>query len=102
LENQLQRRKGFAHDILKNRFSYLLALPAMVYTFLFGYMTYPYIVIAFQRFNYTKGIFDSEWIGFKNFEFFYCSSSRRSREIKQILHLLLPGVGIGSYEGSTT
>lgn len=24
LENQLQRRNGFAHDILKNRFSYLL------------------------------------------------------------------------------
>ncbi len=74
LENQLQRRRGIAHDVLKNRFSYLLALPAMVYTFLFGYMTYPYIVIAFQRFNYTKGIFDSEWIGFKNFEFFFKSN----------------------------
>ena len=74
MEKKLRRRKGFAHDVIRNKFSYLLALPAMVYTFLFGYMTYPYIVIAFQRFNYTKGIFNSEWIGLKNFEFFFKSN----------------------------
>lgn len=61
-------------DIRRNRTSYLLVLPAMAYTFIFGYMTYPYMVIAFQRFNYTKGIFHSEWVGFKNFEFFFRSN----------------------------
>ncbi|OMF07018.1 sugar ABC transporter permease [Paenibacillus sp. FSL H7-0331] len=60
-------------DIHKNGTSYLLVLPAMVYTFIFGYMTYPYMIIAFQRFNYTKGIFNSEWVGLENFEFFFRS-----------------------------
>lgn len=64
---------GMFSDIRRNATSYLLVLPAMVYTFIFGYMTYPYMVIAFQRFNYTKGIFQSEWIGLKNFEFFFRS-----------------------------
>ncbi|MDO3408643.1 ABC transporter permease subunit [Saccharibacillus sp. CPCC 101409] len=61
-------------DIRRNGTSYLLVLPAMAYTFIFGYMTYPYMIIAFQRFNYMKGIFGSEWVGFKNFEFFFRSN----------------------------
>lgn len=64
---------GIFSDIRKNRTSYLLVLPAVIYTFIFGYMTYPYMIIAFQRFNYTKGIFNSEWVGLQNFEFFFRS-----------------------------
>jgi putative aldouronate transport system permease protein len=64
---------GMFSDIRKNGTSYLLVLPAMAYTFIFGYMTYPYMIIAFQRFNYTKGIFNSEWVGLENFEFFFRS-----------------------------
>nr|WP_090717976.1 ABC transporter permease subunit [Paenibacillus typhae] len=74
LETKLRRRRGVWADIRNNGTSYLLVLPAMVYTFIFGYMTYPYMVIAFQRFNYTKGIFRSEWVGFRNFEFFFRSN----------------------------
>lgn len=71
-----KRRPGWSllSDIRRNGTSYLLVLPAMAYTFIFGYMTYPYMVIAFQRFNYTKGIFHSEWVGFQNFEFFFRSN----------------------------
>ncbi|WP_405108646.1 ABC transporter permease subunit [Paenibacillus sp. FSL K6-1217] len=71
-----KRRPGWSllSDIRRNGTSYLLVLPAMAYTFIFGYMTYPYMVIAFQRFNYTKGIFHSEWVGLKNFEFFFKSN----------------------------
>ncbi|THF77154.1 sugar ABC transporter permease [Cohnella fermenti] len=61
-------------DIVRNRASYLLVLPAMIYTFIFGYMTYPYMLVAFQRFNYKKGIFNGEWVGFHNFEFFFRSN----------------------------
>jgi putative aldouronate transport system permease protein len=61
-------------ELLKNRFSYLLILPAMAYVFVFSYATYPYLLIAFQKFNYAKGIFHSDWVGFKNFEFFFKSS----------------------------
>jgi putative aldouronate transport system permease protein len=73
LEKRQRQTFGMFMDIRKNGTSYLLVLPAMVYTFIFGYMTYPYMIIAFQRFNYTKGIFNSEWVGLQNFEFFFRS-----------------------------
>ena len=69
-----QRKQGVLQELAKNRFSYLLILPAVVYVFIFSYMSYPYLIIAFQRFNYTKGIFQSEWVGLKNFEFFFKST----------------------------
>ena len=62
-------------DIFRNPLSYLLVLPAVLYTVVFGYMTLPYMVIAFQKFNFRTGIFDSAWVGFKNFEFFFKSAS---------------------------
>ncbi|WP_260845623.1 sugar ABC transporter permease [Paenibacillus sp. Y412MC10] len=74
MDKKQRRRRGIIADLQKNGTSYLLVLPAMVYTFIFGYMTYPYMLIAFQRFNYKKGIFHSEWVGLKNFEFFFRSN----------------------------
>jgi len=61
-------------DIRRNPFSYLLALPAMVYVFIFGYMTLPYILMAFQKYNFRQGLFGSEFVGFRNFEFFFRSN----------------------------
>ncbi len=61
---------GFKNNI----WLYILVFPAFVYTLIFGYFTLPYLVIAFQRFSYRTGIFDSEWIGLKNFEFFFKSN----------------------------
>ena len=71
--NQTILRRNIFFDISRNPISYLFALPAILYTFLFGYLTYPYVIIAFQRFDYRKNIFNSEWVGFKNFEFFFKS-----------------------------
>jgi len=59
-------------DIVRNPFSYLLLFPAVLYTFLFGYATLPYIVIAFQKYNFQTGLL-SPWVGTKNFEFFFAT-----------------------------
>jgi len=61
-------------ELARNRYSYLLVLPAVVYVFLFSYATYPYLLVAFQRFNYQKGPFRSDWVGFENFRFFFQSN----------------------------
>lgn len=76
-ENHERRgvRKGFFGDIARNPFSYLLLLPAVVYVFIFGYMTYPYMIIAFQDFNYQLGVWRSPFVGMKNFEFFMRSTN---------------------------
>lgn len=64
------KKRSLLKDILKNPVSYLMLLPAAVYSLAFGYCTIPYMVIAFQKYNYKNGIFGSDWVGFKNFEFF--------------------------------
>lgn len=70
---QVRARRGFLSEIRRNKVAYLLALPAAVYTIIFGYLTMPYMLIAFQKFNYKTGLFNSPWIGFDNFKFFFAS-----------------------------
>ena len=69
-----KRRYGIITDIRANPISYLLALPAAVYIFIFGYLTLPYMVMAFQQYHFTTGLFRSPFIGLKNFEFFFRSN----------------------------
>lgn len=52
---------------------YLLALPAIVYIFIFNYVPLYGLQIAFRRFISVKGIWGSPWIGFENFERFFSS-----------------------------
>lgn len=67
---------GFLRDIGKNPFSYLLVLPAALYTLVFGYFTLPYLVMAFQKFSYESSLFaNHDFIGFKNFAFFFKSNN---------------------------
>lgn len=54
--------------------NYILALPAILYTFIFCYCTLPYILIAFKKYNVRKGLFGSTWVGFKNFASFFKST----------------------------
>lgn len=50
-----------------------LALPGLLYFFVFCYLPMFGVIIAFKKYNYAKGILGSKWIGFKNFEFFFTS-----------------------------
>lgn len=79
---QLQQKKkvSFFQDLKQNRFSYLIALPAILYVFIFSYMAYPYLVLAFQRYDYRNTtiwdiLLHGDWVGFKNFEFFFASQN---------------------------
>lgn len=69
-----RRKDNMIHDIAKNKFSYLIAFPAILYVFIFSYCSYPYMLIAFQQYDYRTGIFNSKWVGLKNFEFFFKSN----------------------------
>lgn len=64
----------FFHELLRNKFMYALALPGMIWFFVFAYLPMGGIVIAFQDFKVVKGITGSKFVGFKNFEFFFRSS----------------------------
>ncbi len=67
------RIRGFLAELVKNKFLYLLALPAMIWFFVFAYLPMGGIIIAFQDFKAMKGIAGSEFVGLKNFQFFFQS-----------------------------
>lgn len=46
-----------------------MALPGIVFFFLFNYMPMAGTILAFKNFIPNRGIFGSQWMGFKNFEF---------------------------------
>ncbi|MCF2939519.1 ABC transporter permease subunit [Paenibacillus alkaliterrae] len=53
---------------------FLLMIPGLVYLIINNYLPLFGMVIAFKDINYSKGIFGSDWIGLKNFEFLFRSS----------------------------
>jgi putative aldouronate transport system permease protein len=54
---------------------FLMALPALIWIFIFKYVTLFGVVIAFQDYKGRRGIAGSDWIGFKNFEFLFATDS---------------------------
>jgi putative aldouronate transport system permease protein len=53
---------------------YVMALPGLVYLLINNYIPMYGILIAFKKLNYQKGLFGSDWHGFKNFEFLFAST----------------------------
>ena len=51
-----------------------MCLPAMLKLLIFAYIPMIGIVMAFQDYIPAKGFFGSEWVGLKNFEFFFKSN----------------------------
>ena len=52
----------------------MLAVPGIILTIIFCYIPMFGVVIAFKNYNPNLGILGSEWVGFKNFEFFFTSN----------------------------
>ncbi|MEG6612027.1 ABC transporter permease subunit [Pseudoclostridium thermosuccinogenes] len=60
---------GFSHELWKNKVLFLMILPTVVYFIVFHYIPMPGAYIAFVDYKMNKGIFGSNFVGFKNFEF---------------------------------
>jgi putative aldouronate transport system permease protein len=56
-------------EILKNKILFLMLLPVILYFIIFHYLVMPGAYVAFVDFKISKGIFGSDFIGLKNFEF---------------------------------
>lgn len=50
---------------------YLMLLPGLIYIFINNYMPLPGLAIAFKRFDYSKGIWNSPWVGLGNFTYMF-------------------------------
>jgi len=60
-------------DFKTNYFIYILALICLSYYFIFCYAPMGGVLIAFKNYKPTKGIWGSQWVGFKYFEQIFSS-----------------------------
>ncbi len=58
-------------DLVRDKWLYLLLLPGFVYFIVFKYLPMWGIVISFENYVPYSGIFGSEWVGLKWFEYFF-------------------------------
>ncbi len=72
---QTFKKKSEWYHLRQNAELLLLLLPGGLLIFTFAYLPMFGVIIAFKDFRYDMGIWGSEWIGFKNFEFFFVSSN---------------------------
>lgn len=72
--NGFPARDSFGRHLKKHLWLYLLAAPGIVFFFLFSYLPMAGIMIAFQDFSTAKGVFDGQFVGLKNFNYFFGSA----------------------------
>ena len=70
MTQKIQKSKK-KREFKKNLPLFLIALPGLIYFFINNYIPMGGIFIAFKKIDYAKGIFKSDWYGFKNFEFLF-------------------------------
>ena len=88
------KRHVLRRDLKRNGTLYLILLPVLAFYIIFHYIPMFGVVMAFERFNPTKGFLGSDWVGFKWFEQFF-SSYYFSRLLKNTLVLSLKDILIG-------
>ncbi len=72
----------------KNLAYLLMAAPMIVIVFMLSYVPMAGIIIAFKNYKFNTGIFGSEWVGFKNFEFLFNMQSDKTWQITRNTFLL--------------
>lgn len=69
MNSKIKRRKGRLYDFRQNLSLTLLALPSIVFIFIFNYIPLYGLILPFKEFSVTRGIIKSPWCGLKNFKF---------------------------------
>lgn len=59
----------FKRELVRKRILFLMILPTIVFFIIFSYIPMPGAYVAFVDYKMRKGIFGSQFVGFKNFEF---------------------------------
>ena len=77
--------KEFLRNTWQHRALVVLALPVFLIMLFMAYLPMSGLILAFEEFDYTKGIFGSPLIGLKNFEFLLQSKDTFVRMLSSTL-----------------
>lgn len=61
--------KEFGQELYRKRILWLMILPTIIFFIIFAYIPMPGAYVAFVDYHIGKGIFGSNFVGLKNFEF---------------------------------
>ena len=78
--------KRLARDIVQHKYLYIMAIPGLLFYFIFHYGPMYGAIIAFKDYTPAGGIWGSPWVGFANFVEFF-SSMYFSRILKNTIIL---------------
>ncbi|TFE29524.1 sugar ABC transporter permease [Cohnella luojiensis] len=91
------KSNGVIRELVRNRTILLMFLPAAALLFLFNYLPLAGLVIAFKNFDFSKGIFGSDWAQpiMNNFDYLLTSDSAyRAVRNTILLNALFIAVGL--------
>ena len=75
LPSSTKQKYSFRRDMKMNWQLYLMAAPAVIQLFIFGYMMDFGSIMAFQDLDYSRGLFTSPWVWFDNFEYLFAGTT---------------------------
>lgn len=82
---------------LKNNLAfYLLPIPGLIALILFNYLPMAGLYIVFTRYTYQGGIFGSEFVGLKNFEFFFSNLDSALKATRNTLAVNVSTIILGT------
>lgn len=89
--------KQFLRDTWKHRAYLVMALPAVLVLLFFNYIPMAGLVLAFKKFDYTKGIWGSPFIGLDNFKFLFQSRGDFTRITRNTLMYYVIFTALGTF-----
>ena len=80
--------KALFQKIYRTRALLYMVLPAAAVIFVFQYIPMGGLVLAFKQYKVTDGFWNSKWVGFKNFRFFFMSNKATELTLNTMLYNL--------------
>lgn len=68
--NVPKKESKFLKKLKTQKYLILLAIPCVLYYIIFYYVPMYGVTIAFQKYDFSKGFFNSPWVGLRYFEMF--------------------------------
>jgi len=89
------RKRGLVYELKKNRILYLMCIPGLLFLVLFSYIPLAGIWMAFTNYNIRDGIFGSQFVGLKNFKYFFFGTGMGPKSIYNTLFINFWGIILG-------
>lgn len=83
-------------SLWKDRTLVLMTLPAVILLIMFSYIPMTGIVLAFKRFDFAHGLYDSPWCGWENFRFIFLTGESYWRMLRNTLLYYLAFTVLGT------